>query len=164
VVRGGRLDPARREPSSRPKSWVVVMGTVYGETVDVRLQSEELQPNPSTFRWRGHTYVVASVLSHWRERSAWWASAAAHAVHGDRVDLEGRRGSEPGDTSRPGALADPGGSRPTPHPALLGEREVWRVEARRIARSGLGIYDLCRDREHDETAVTDRWFLLRVAD
>ena len=137
------------------------MGTVYGETVDVRLRSEELQPNPSTFRWRGHTYVVASVLSHWRERSAWWASAAAHAVHGDRVDLEGRLGPEPGGMR--GAEPDSDGFRPV-HPVLLGEREVWRVEARRAAWSGLGVYDLCRDRERAEAAVVDRWFLLRVAD
>ncbi|WP_369053557.1 DUF6504 family protein [Kineococcus terrestris] len=132
---------------------------------------------PVQFVWRGRLYVVRSVLSHWRERLAWWEQPAVAAVHGDEpLTAPARAGSvlEVGDL----------------------EREVWRVEAGVGRVSAVGVYDLARraapgtaaadgggrGRElvseaagtpgpgagdgttGDRTAGDDEWVLLRVAD
>jgi hypothetical protein len=97
------------------------MARRYAETVQVQTAGTG-GPAPSAFVWRGRRYVVRGVLGHWRERRAWWAGAAALALHGS-----GERG-------------------PVPVAAELdGEREVWRVEASSLRDGGLGVYDLARD-------------------
>jgi len=133
------------------------MGRRYEDPVHVRPGDEEGSgaEAPGSFLWRGRLYVVRSVLGHWRERRAWWAEAAARAVHGDDV---GPGDVGPGDVG-PGEA--PSSSEEVPAPgtrlALSDEREVWRVEAGCGRAAGLGIYDLCHDPGRS-------WSLVRVSD
>ncbi|MGH8905415.1 MAG: DUF6504 family protein [Egibacteraceae bacterium] len=43
----------------------------YREPIEVSVGDPEL--GPLTFRWRGRTYSVLTVLGHWREDGAYWA-------------------------------------------------------------------------------------------
>jgi hypothetical protein len=81
---------------------------------------------PEQFLWKGRLWKVCDVVAHWVETGAWW---------------------QPREES--------GGDQPSVHD-LLGEREVWRVEAARGlaastagsgggAGSGRGVFDLAFD-------------------
>ncbi|WP_432547783.1 DUF6504 family protein [Kineococcus sp. SYSU DK004] len=132
---------------------------------------------PVQFVWRGRLYVVRSVLSHWRERLAWWEQPAVAAVHGDGA---GTAGTAPA-PQRAGSVLEVGDL----------EREVWRVEAGVGRVSAVGVYDLARRAAPgtaaadgggrgrglvseaagtpgpgagDGTTGDDEWVLLRVAD
>ncbi len=74
---------------------------------------------PVQFLWRGRLWKVRAVLARWVETGAWWQSGRAQAVIGT--------GDDGGDGAATDTLARPAD--------LLGEREVWRVEA---GRGGLG--------------------------
>ncbi|WP_088289348.1 DUF6504 family protein [Kineosporia sp. A_224] len=133
----------------------------YEEPVEVRPAPDG--ERPGSFLWHGRLYVVRDVLGHWRERRAWWASAAARAVHGDG-DEHGPGGAGPG--TGPGVVPREGDEHEGdeqevrgPRVALAPEREVWRVEASRGRVHGTGVFDLCR-----EGARADGWRLVRVAD
>lgn len=119
----------------------------YAEPVHVRQEvpggTAEAGP-PVSFLWRGRLYVVRTVLGHWRERRAWWAEAAARAVHGDDDGIDGGAGGLGGEVP---ALS----RRP-----LSQERQVWRVEAGSGRAAGLGVYDLRND-DAD-------WSLVQVSD
>jgi len=101
----------------------------YDDPVEVRKGPEE---GPEQFLWRGRLWMVRAVLAHWVETGSWWQSADARAVIGsdDTVDLTG------------GSTGDTGGGRD-----LLGERELWRVEAAAgmRARGEGGVFDLSFD-------------------
>ncbi len=155
----------------------------YDDLVEVRPAPDG--DRPGSFLWRGRLYVVRDVLGHWRERRAWWTSAAARAVHGDGGQTMG--GPEPvsdGAVSD-GAVSDGAvsGAAGAARAALAGEREVWRVEASRGWVHGTGVFDLSREvvgsgdlsvgvRTGSDAAVTtgasgareDAWRLVRVTD
>jgi len=126
----------------------------YEDPVEVRPSPEG--DRPASFLWRGRLYVVRDVLGHWRERRAWWTSAAARAVHGEG---DGADGGAPAD----GRATDDGA-----RTALAQERDVWRVEASRGRVHGSGVFDLCRDVVGSGTggppSCGDAWRLVRVAD
>ncbi len=126
----------------------------YDDSVEVRRGWVEgaVHPGaPEQFLWRGRLWKVRAVLASWVETGSWWTSREVDAVLGadggvhDLEDLEHRGG---------GALAL------RPAPDLLGEREVWRVEAGRGAAGGVttGVFELCFD--HDD----GRWALVGCAD
>jgi hypothetical protein len=120
----------------------------YAETVEVRPADAsdrlEVAP-PSSFLWRGRLYVVREVLGHWRERRAWWSTAAARAVHGEITPDPPPEASE--------------------RCSVLGEEhEVWRVEASRGRAFGVGVYDLCLDPGPASAAAAGSWRLVCVAD
>jgi hypothetical protein len=118
------------------------MARRVGEPVVVRQEESA----PTAFLWRGRLYVVREVLGHWREREAWWTTAAARAVHGD---------GEQGEVAvRDVRLLAPGTRVRLDH-----EREVWRVEASAGRAFGSGVYDLSRSGTSPAA-----WHLLRVAD
>ena len=99
----------------------------YDDPVEVRKGPEE---SPEQFLWRGKLWKVRAVLAHWVETGSWWQSADARAVLG--TDDAGPSPVEEG------ALA------PVTRPGdLLGERELWRVEAG-DSRGG-GVFDLSFD-------------------
>lgn len=129
----------------------------YEDLVEVRTAPGGGEP--AGFLWRGRLYVVRDVLGHWRERRAWWTSAAARAVHGE----VGTDGADGADAAGRGDEGGGGGGAPasTAGSALTGEREVWRVEATRGRAHGTGVFDLCRD---VPDPPGDAWRLLRVAD
>jgi hypothetical protein len=129
----------------------------YEEPVEVRPAPDG--ERPGSFLWHGRLYVVRDVLGHWRERRAWWASAAARAVHGDGEERSGPGGPGQGPGTGPDAVPDDEQEVRGPRVALAPEREVWRVEASRGRVHGSGVFDLCREGAH-----ADAWRLVRVAD
>ena len=82
----------------------------YDDPVEVRKGAAD---DPEQFLWRGKLWKVRAVLAHWVETGSWWQSADARAVIGS---------DDTGDTAV--ATLAPGVG-----PDLLGERELWRVEA-----------------------------------
>jgi len=85
----------------------------YDDPVEVRKGPEE---SPEQFLWRGKLWKVRAVLAHWVETGSWWQSADARAVLGT-------------DDAAP-SLVEEGALASVTRPGdLLGERELWRVEA-----------------------------------
>ena len=82
----------------------------YDDPVEVRkgpIDNDE--EGPEQFLWRGKLWKVRAVLAHWVETGSWWQPADARAVIGTDdtgETLVAQRGQD-----------------------LLGERELWRVEA-----------------------------------
>ncbi len=96
----------------------------YDELVEVRRGLVAGQEAPEQFRWRSRLWVVRDVLAHWVETGAWWEQPGVAALFGVGATGAGWQ-----------AGAD-----------LLGEREVWRVEAGRGRRPVCsGVFDLCFD-------------------
>jgi hypothetical protein len=103
----------------------------YDDPVEVRKGAEE---HPEQFLWRGKLWKVRAVLAHWVETGSWWQSAGARAVIGSDDT-----GTVAVDRSQD----------------LLGERELWRVEAAAGMSSGVsaegndgdggGVFDLSFD-------------------
>ena len=107
----------------------------YDDPVEVRKGPEE---SPEQFLWRGKLWKVRAVLAHWVETGSWWQSADARAVLGTDDDT--------GDTAP--SLVEEGALAPVTRPGartgdLLGERELWRVEAG--DNSNGGVFDLSFD-------------------
>ena len=104
----------------------------YGdELVEVRRGLIAGQEVPAQFLWRGKVWKVCEVIAHWVETSAWWEQPGVAALLG--VHRRDRRALCPSGLSGVG-------------PDLLGEREHWRVEARRgrLVDAG-GVFDLAFD-------------------
>jgi hypothetical protein len=97
---------------------------------------------PEQFLWRGRLWQVRSVLAHWVETGPWWHSSSVRAVIGSDEAVE--PGAEDGFV--PPLRAD-----------LLGERELWRVEAAR-SRDATGVFDLSFDWD------AGSWLLVGCAD
>src|SRR6478609_8331350 len=95
----------------------------YDDPVEVRKGPEE---SPEQFLWRGKLWKVRAVLAPWGETRSWWESADARAVLG--TDDTGDTGDTAPSLVEEGALALV--TRPGARTGdLLGERELWRVEA-----------------------------------
>jgi hypothetical protein len=101
----------------------------YDDPVEVRKGAAD---DPEQFLWRGKLWKVRAVLAHWVETGSWWQSAGARAAIGTDDHAVVEEGA-PAPVSRPG---DRTGD-------LLGERELWRVEAG-DSRGG-GVFDLSFD-------------------
>jgi hypothetical protein len=110
------------------------MSRRYDDPVEVRRRDDD----PAEFLWRGRFYAVREVLARWVETGAWWQAARA-----------------PEAAAVGGAPATTGGATTAD---MVGEREVWRVEATRGQVHGAGVYDLCFDWS------AGGWTLLRAQD
>ena len=105
----------------------------YDDPVEVR-RGEVSGPGhhgegPAQFLWRGRLWKVSSVLARWVETGPWWLSSDVRAVLG----AAGPESEAP--SSPPASRGD-----------LLGERELWRVEAGRgEGTQRAGVFDLCFD-------------------
>ncbi|MDX6325333.1 MAG: hypothetical protein QOK15_1687 [Nocardioidaceae bacterium] len=121
----------------------------YDDPVEVRkgLVTGTTGPveGPEQFLWKGRLWKVRDVLAHWVETGPWWQSREVAPILGD-------------ESAPAGSVHD-----------LLGEREVWRVEAARgqaMARvgagaggeAGAGVFDLTFD------WAQGSWQLSRCAD
>ena len=91
----------------------------YDDPVETRMGQVSGTEGPEQFLWRGRLWKVRAVLAHWVETGPWWQSGGARAVIGS---------DEPVDRAGPGSRSPVGDLRGAD---LLGERELWRVEAGR---------------------------------
>jgi serine/threonine protein kinase HipA of HipAB toxin-antitoxin module len=116
----------------------------YDDPVETRMGQVSGMEGPEQFLWRGRLWKVRAVLAHWVETGPWWQSGGVRAVIGsDQPDTE-TGGHEP--------------ARALGHD-LLGERELWRVEAGRgPAADGGGVFELSFDWSDG------RWALVGCAD
>ena len=130
----------------------------YDDPVETRMGQVSGTEGPEQFLWRGRLWKVRAVLAHWVETGPWWQSGGARAVIGSD---EGREPSP--DDSRSSLSRSPAD--------LLGERELWRVEAGRGpggdrvlagdpdgTPDGGGVFDLAFDWSDG------RWALVGCAD
>lgn len=85
---------------------------------------------PRQFIWRERLLLVKEVQGRWSRATAWWTGQQVRAARGESVD------ATQGD--------------------LLGEREVWRVEAGNGRQRG--VYELAR------TVDAEDWVLQAVLD
>jgi hypothetical protein len=118
----------------------------YDDPVETRMGLVSGLEGPEQFLWRGRLWKVRAVVAHWVETGPWWQSGGARAVIGS--DDPAR---SPGADSR---SVD-----------LLGERELWRVEAGRGAVRDTvdgddtgGVFDLAFD------WADGRWALVGCTD
>lgn len=126
----------------------------YDDPVETRMGLVSGVEGPEQFLWRGRLWKVRAVIAHWVETGPWWQSGGARAVIGS-------------DEPAAGAVQTGGTDlRPTD---LLGERELWRVEAGRgpgrpvsvttdAVPDGGGVFDLAFDWSDG------RWALVGCAD
>jgi len=120
---------------------------IYHDVIDVRRGLVAGQEAPEQFLWRGKLWVVRDVLAHWVETGAWWEQADVAALLGVGVSsTAGRAGPLQGcggpgaDIGGTGIEAARSGRRGAD---LLGESDVWRVEAGRgRVPLGFGVFDL----------------------
>jgi hypothetical protein len=123
----------------------------YDDPVETRMGLVSGVEGPEQFLWRGRLWKVRAVIAHWVETGPWWQSGGARAVIGsDEPVADARRSS-----------AD------LRSVDLLGEREMWRVEAGRGPGrpaevdgvvDGGGVFDLAFD------WGDGRWALVGCAD
>jgi hypothetical protein len=107
---------------------------------------------PEQFLWRGRLWKVRAVVAHWVETGPWWQHAGMRAVIGSE---------EPSPTGAPGTTGATGTGVLPSLEDLLGERELWRVEAGR-GSAGTGPGDGTFDLAYDE--ADGRWQLVGCTD
>jgi hypothetical protein len=127
----------------------------YDDPVETRMGQVAGTEGPEQFLWRGRLWKVRAVLAHWVETGPWWQSGGARAVIGSDEPVPEARGTGLGGAD------------------LLGERELWRVEAGRgpgggpaggprldgpDGPDGGGVFDLAFDWSNG------RWALVGCAD
>ena len=137
----------------------------YDEPVEVRRGPVAGWPaeGPEQFLWRGRLWKVRAVVAHWVETGPWWQHAGMRAVIGSDDPPAQATGST-GSTGPAGANGTTGTSGTGVLPALedlLGERELWRVEAGR-GSAGTGPGDGTFDLAYDE--ADGRWQLVGCTD
>ncbi|MGI8522894.1 MAG: DUF6504 family protein [Nocardioides sp.] len=109
----------------------------YDDPVETRMGRVQGMEGPEQFLWRGRLWKVRVVLAHWVETGPWWHSPAVRAVVGSDDAPAGLEAAGPEAAVLGSAGAD-----------LLGERELWRVEAGRglgAVGEGGGVFDLSFD-------------------
>lgn len=112
----------------------------YDDPVEVRRGLVTGIEGPEQFLWRGRLWKVRAVLAHWVETGPWWQSSGVRAVIGS--DDAAHAG--PADTASTPPSTPPSRPSTMPSPDLLGERELWRVEAGRGGDTD-GVFDLSFD-------------------
>jgi len=100
----------------------------YDDPVEVRRGLVAGVEAPEQFLWRGRLWKVRVVLARWVETGPWWHSEEARAVIGTDDAAE--------EAATPVSLVPVD---------LLGERELWRVEAGRGGLESDGVFDLSFD-------------------
>lgn len=100
----------------------------YDDPVEVRRGED----GPEQFLWRDRLWQVRTVQASWVETGPWWATRQARETIGS--DDAPTVGSPGAGSTLVAAPVD-----------LLGERELWRVEASRGAFDAGGVFDLSFD-------------------
>jgi hypothetical protein len=125
----------------------------YDDPVETRMGQVSGMEGPEQFLWRGRMWKVRAVLAHWVETGPWWQSGGVRAVIGSDQPVAAQESPDL-------RSAD-----------LLGERELWRVEAGR-GPAGDGADDCADDCANDWAGVFElsfdwsdgRWALVGCAD
>ncbi len=119
----------------------------YDEVIDVRRGLVSGEEAPTQFLWRDRLWVVRDIIAHWVETGAWWEQPGVGVLFGgadpseqtateqtsiEQTNVE-QTSIEQATKSGPARCAD-----------LLGEKEIWRVEAIR-ARASAGVFDVSFD-------------------
>ena len=113
----------------------------YDEPVLVQKGRIDEVEAPAHFVWRDRVWRVTAVAAQWIETGSWWEHRELHALLGVGIDDDVRdAGSAP-------SLA-----------SVMGEQEIWRVEAVRGAQGVRGVFDLAFD------WTTGQWRLLACLD
>jgi hypothetical protein len=110
----------------------------YDEEIDVRRGLVCGQDAPEQFLWRDRLWVVRDIIAHWVETGAWWEQPGVGVLFGG---LDAVEESAPGVVEEPTPRVVDGPARGAD---LLGEKEIWRVEAVR-PRAGAGVFDVSFD-------------------
>ncbi len=134
----------------------------YDDPVETRMGQVSGTDGPEQFLWRGRLWKVRAVLAHWVETGPWWQSGGARAVIGSDEQTQ----ADELTAGRPSSLSR------SPGADLLGERELWRVEAGRGPGGGDGALGGALDGTPDGGGVFDlafdwsngRWALVGCAD
>jgi len=100
----------------------------YDEVVEVRKGRVDGQEAPAYFVWRDRVWMVTAVAAQWVETGSWWDHRRLHALLG--VGADGCAD----DDAVPASLS-----------SVVGERDVWRVEAARGQQGARGVFDLAFD-------------------
>lgn len=98
----------------------------YDEPVQVQRGRVGGVEAPEHFVWRERMWRVTSVAAQWAETGSWWEHPQLHALLGVGED------------------ADAGGPAPS-LASVVGEQEIWRVEATRGREGAAGVFDLAFD-------------------
>lgn len=125
---------------------------IRNEPISVRLPAEQLSgavgAAPVRFVWRRRLWRVLAVQRTWIEAGAWWDDPRVRRARGQ--DASTRWSGELGGPSPP---REPPAS---PEGDLLGDRQVWRVEASSGASGEVGVYELaCRGSDWRLWSVID---------
>jgi len=65
----------------------------YREPVEVSAEGGDPETPPKSFRWRGSSYRVVTVLGHWREDAGYWSGGGVEVPQRDLWRVEARNGS-----------------------------------------------------------------------
>ena len=98
----------------------------YDELVQVQKGRVDGVEAPAHFVWRERVWRVTAVAAQWVETGAWWEHRDLHALLGV--------GRDDADVGVAPSLA-----------SVVGEREIWRVEAVRGQQGSRGVFDLAFD-------------------
>lgn len=122
---------------------------VHNDPIAVRVPiAAEPGSAPTQFVWRQRLWRVLAVQRSWVEASAWWDDPRVRRARGQ--DAATRWSNDLGGPSPPQE------QRAQIDGDLLGERQIWRVEAAPGAAGEVGVYELaCRG---------DDWRLRTVID
>jgi len=113
----------------------------YDDAVEVRKGLVDGLEAPAYFVWRERVWRVTAVAAQWVETGSWWEHRQLHALLGFAS------GDDAAKEAAPASLA-----------AVVGERDVWRVEATRGQQGVRGVFDLAFDWS------SGRWRLLSCLD
>lgn len=123
----------------------------YDDPVEVRrglvAGDQGAVEGPEQFLWHGRLWKVYDVVAHWVETGAWWQSREVAPV----------LGADPGPDPGRGATVATGTAGATSVHDLVGEREVWRVEAGRGPVTGRGVFDLVFDWSRGSWVLARCW-------
>ena len=114
----------------------------YDEVIDVRRGLVSGEEAPTQFLWRDRLWVVRDIIAHWVETGAWWEQPGVGVLFGGADPSDQRTVDQRTVDQR--TVDQRTGERGTRCADLLGEREIWRVEAMR-ARAGAGVFDVSFD-------------------
>lgn len=103
----------------------------FRDTIDVDVDDTSIDPShpaPRSFRWQGRTYVVVSILGHWREDAGYWAARSLEVPQRDLWRVEASREGGPmpprSAQARPAVARD---RRATGVFELVRETGAWRL-------------------------------------